>query len=349
MQRMRFPGILCALALLPGLLQPPAARGQLGSGTSAPPSLEAAKQEIRAGKLEEAIAHLKTLAAAEPASAEVFHQLGLALYKAGHLGDAEGAFGRAIALNPEDKEAVQLRGLALYRTGRPKDALPLLERVRQWVPAGSSDVDYILGLCYTDVGRYDDARQSFAQQYRVEPGSAAAYLIAGNLFLRAHLTPAAEAAGRAGAALDPHMPLMHYLLGEIALSREDVPHAIEEFQAEARINPGYGRVYDRLGDAFLRQGRYDDAQAALNRSIILDPAVTGPYIQLGKLMLRRADPVSAEMYLRRAEAMDPNNFMTHALLGQALRSLGRADEAARQTKAAESLQEATQPQLEQIH
>jgi Flp pilus assembly protein TadD len=42
--------------------------------------------------------------------------------------------------------------------------------------------------------------------------------------------------------------------------------------------------------------------------------------------------------LRRAVAMDPNNPITHHLLGQTYRDMGRKEEAEQELKAAEQLQ-----------
>ncbi len=316
---------------------------------SASPALDQAKGELAKGRLADALADLKTLETANPNSAEIEHQLALAYYKSGNMLEAARAFGRALELDPGDREAVQLRGLALYRTGRPAEAIPLLERVRSWMPAGGSDVDYILGLCYIDAGRYDEARGSIARQYGLEPDSAAAYLIAGQFLLRAHLASPAIEAGKKALSLDPRLPLAHFLLGEAALFQQDLPGAMRHFEAERALNPAYAATYDRLGDGYTRQGRYDEAQAALNRSIILDPARTGPYILLGKVMLRRGDALSAEMYLRRANKMDANNYVSHALLGQALRTLGKTDEASRELKAAEELQGDGQVRTDSSH
>ncbi len=55
------------------------------------------------------------------------------------------------------------------------------------------------------------------------------------------------------------------------------------------------------------------------------------------------------MYLERAEKMDPSNFITHSLLGQAYRSLGRAEDASRETQTSEKLQAASEPRLEAVH
>jgi predicted Zn-dependent protease len=108
-------------------------------------------------------------------------------------------------------------------------------------------------------------------------------------------------------------------------------------------------LYDRLGDAYTRAARYDDAQRSLQAAVLLEPNSTGPYILLGKTMLKKGDAVAAATYLERANQLDPSNYITHSLLGQAYRAMGRADEASKQTAIAQQLQAAGQPTLENVH
>jgi tetratricopeptide (TPR) repeat protein len=68
------------------------------------------------------------------------------------------------------------------------------------VERANIDPQYVLGLCYADVKRYDDARHAFAAQYGFEPDSAEAYLLAARLFLRREFV--AEAAVQAHKALE---------------------------------------------------------------------------------------------------------------------------------------------------
>jgi predicted Zn-dependent protease len=99
-----------------------------------------------------------------------------------------------------------------------------------------------------------------------------------------------------------------------------------------------GEVYERLGDSYLRASKYEDAQQALNCALLLEPNSTGPYILLGQVLLKRDDPLTALNYLLRAEQVDPGNHYTHLLLGQTYRALGRKEDATREYKAVEKIQ-----------
>ncbi len=345
----------CSVLLLAGSLGAPISFAQAASATAQLPTppeassevnLGATQKLVRQGRVDEALRALDVLASQKPEPAGVEKLRGLALYQQNKLSEAEAAFARAVAADPHDIEAAQMDGVALFRLGRPADAVPLLERSRnEKVASANVDGNYVLGLCYMDTRRYDDARRSFAAQYGFPPDSAEAYLLSARLLFRREYLPIAIASAQKAAALSPKMPLVHELLGEMALAQSRGADAIAEFEQERAINPLYGGVYDRLGDAYLRAGEYDKAQEALNRAVLLDPASTGPYTLLGKVLLKQGNAAMATMYLERARNMDPNNYMIRGLLGQAYRAAGRREDAERETAKSVQLQAATAPKL----
>ena len=103
------------------------------------------------------------------------------------------------------------------------------------------------------------------------------------------------------------------------------------------------------GDAYSRQGDYDTARKALQESVILDPNSTGPFILLGKVLLKQQDPFGASKYLEHARDMDPQNFLTHSLLGQAYRQIGRPEDGKTEQETAQKLQAATEPKFQDAH
>jgi Flp pilus assembly protein TadD len=75
------------------------------------------------------------------------------------------------------------------------------------------------------------------------------------------------------------------------------------------------------------------------RESALDHLLPGPYILMGKLLEKKGGFDLAVRALQRAVAMDPNDSITHHLLGQPYRDLGRNEDAERELKLAEQLQE----------
>ena len=133
------------------------------------------------------------------------------------------------------------------------------------------------------------------------------------------------------------LPGAHLLLGELYLYKSRVPEAIEQLKKEISLSPANATVYYKLADAYSRIEKYDDAERLLQRSIWLDATSTGPYILMGKVLAKKGELELALRSLQRAEAMDPNNPMTHHLLGQTYRDMGRKTDAESELKIAEQL------------
>jgi tetratricopeptide (TPR) repeat protein len=301
---------------------------------------------VDTGHFEEALKALDGLGAQQPEPTGVERMRGMVFYQQGKLSSASTAFERALAQDPADRQAMQMQGVVLFRSGKPAQAIPLLERARLSIPRTNIDSNYVLGLCYLDTQRYDDARKAFATQYNFAPDSPPAYLLAARMMLRRDFLPVADTFAHRALELNPNLPMAHLLLGQIRLSQSQLTEAVAEFEHERDLNPMYGEVYDRLGDAYLRQGEYDKAQAVLDRAVLLEPTSSAPFLLLGKVLLKQQDPVLAKMYLDKAVAIDPRNFAIHNLLGQAYRALGQASEASREFHLTEEIQANAEPKLE---
>ncbi|MGC2636563.1 MAG: tetratricopeptide repeat protein [Acidobacteriaceae bacterium] len=320
----RYPFLLFSLSLL-------AAQSTPAPAPAAGGSLAQAQQALDHDHVDDALAILKQM---PPSAKGVQHALGLAWYRTGKLVEARDAFNAAIQQDPQDVESVQMEGLTLYRLGQPAAAIPFLERVRQWTPNAGTDANYVLGLCYLNANRYDDARKAFAAQFGEDPNSGSAWLLLATMLQHDNLPRQAAVEAQKALDADPQLPLAHFLLGQVALLDSNIDLALKEFQAEQRINPGYAAVYERLGDAYLRTSQLDLAQQSLTKALSLDMSSTGPFILMGRVLLRRQDARTAIMYLQHAEKMDPANYVTHASLAQAYRMSGQEDEAKRENELA---------------
>lgn len=310
------------------------------SASTASPFAEP-RRLIQQGKNQEALAQLQQMAAMNPGMEGLSHEFGVAYYKSGDYLKAIDAFKKATQADPGDKEAIQLLGLSDYLAGRPADAIPLLEKVQDWFPRANVDASYILGVCYIQTKDYPKARQAFARMFDVPHDSAAAYLFTARVLLRQEFDPIAEEYAQKAIALDPKLPMAHFFLGELHVYKSRIPEAIADFQAELALNPGHAGTYYKLADAYSRIQKFDDAERLLQRSIWLDSTSTGPYILLGKVLEKKGEAELAVRALQHALSMDPNNSVAHHLLGQAYQDMGRTQDAERERKLVQQLQDAT--------
>ncbi len=354
--RRQIPPLFFALFFMlvaSGAAQTPVAAAPVPASAPVDPAsvIAAARKAFASGHAEEALKQLDPLTAMTPELAGVERLRGFIYYQQRNMAAAEAAYAKAVMQDPSDTESMQMQGVTLYSLGRPADAIPLLEKAHTAVASANVDPNYVLGVCYIAVRRYDDARHAFAAQYGFPPDSAPAYLLAARLLLRQENPAAAEEFARKAISLQPNLPLAHLLLGEVALARAQLPEAITELNQERELNPLEGSVYDRLGDAYVRSGDDEKAQLELSRAILLEPNATSPYILLGKVLLDQQNYLLAELYLERAANMDPNNYITHNLLGQAYRRTGRTVDADQQFKIVQRLQngQTTGAKVENVH
>ena len=302
------------------------------------PALSEARRLSEQGKFDEAIGKLEALALKDPEMQGLAHELGVTYYKKRDYLKAVASFKKALEEDSSDNEAVQLMGLSYYLAGRPAEAIAPLEKVQTWYPSANVDAAYILGICYVQTKDYPSARKAFAKMFAVPADSAASYLFTARMLLRQDFAPVSEEYAKKAVELDPKLPLVHSLLGEIYLYKSRLPEAIEQFQKELELNPGEAAVYYKLADAYSRLQKYEEAERLLQRSIWLDATSTGPYILMGKVLEKKGETALAVRALQRAIAMDPNNPMPHHLLGQTYREMGRTEEAERELKLSEQLQ-----------
>jgi tetratricopeptide (TPR) repeat protein len=305
-----------------------------------PAALAEARALVDAGRPKDALGRLFALDAADP---RVGHLLGVAHYHADDYAQAVAALaplaGAFAAGSPEAREVVQVLGLSLYLAGRVPEAIPHLEKTREWAE-GNLELAQVLGMAYIQARQPARAREALARTFGVPADSAAAHLLAAQMMIRVERDEMADEELKLAIAKDPRLPHARYLRAQTALFRGRVDEAATLLREELDVHPANAMALYLLGDAYTRQGKTDAAIAALQRSLWINPFYSGPYILLGKAYMEKKQPATAEGMLRRAIEHDPNNRTAHYLLGQLLQQAGRAEEARRELEIAERLQAA---------
>ena len=302
-------------------------------------TVEDARHLVEAGKSDAAI-ELLTNSSKTSNNPEISYLLGLAYHQKGAYLNAVEYLSASIKAMPETdgdyRKAIQLLGISHYLLGHYREAIPYLEKTSRLIP-DSVEVTYALGTCYIQTRNPNNSREAFARMFKVQQSSAAAYLINAQMLIRQQFEELAEQELKKALELDPKLPQVNFLLGEMAIFHAEIDRGIALLQKEIEINPAFALAYYWLGEAYSRQLKWDEAIAPLQKSIWLNPYFSGPYIVLGKVYLKKEELPNAESMLRRATQMDPNNFSAHHLLAQVLQRANRPEEAKREFETAEKL------------
>jgi tetratricopeptide (TPR) repeat protein len=303
-------------------------------------AVTAAQNLLKNGDGAGAVKILQTALQSNPQNDTLKFWLGKAFYLQGDYRNAIENLNLLAERFPKDsaeqKQAVQMLGLAHYVLGQLAPAIPYLERILQSQPE-NGEVAYALGVSYIQTRQPEKSRTVFAKLFKVPTNSASAYLLNAKMHVRQQFEETAEVELNKALEVDPKLPEVRFVLGELAIYRAEIEKGIEFLKQEIVINPANAMAYYRLGEGLSRQLKWDEAIPPLQKSIWLNPFFSGPYIVLGKVYLKKQDFGNAENMLRRSTLIDPNNFGAHYLLAQVLQQSGKPDEAKAEFSLAEKL------------
>jgi tetratricopeptide (TPR) repeat protein len=303
-------------------------------------NITTAQNLLKNGDAVGAIKILQTTLQSNPQSESVKFWLGKVFYSQGDYQKTIEILNLSADKFPKDsaeqKQIVQMLGLSQYLLGHLAEAIPSFEKLVQWQPE-NNEIAYALGVSYIQTRQPDKSRQTFAKLFGVPTNSASAYLLNAKMQMRQQFEEAAEVELNKALELDPKLPDVRFVLGELAIYHAEIDKGIEFLKQEIALNPSNSMAFYRLGEGLSRQLKWDEAIPPLQKSIWLNPFFSGPYIVLGKVYLKKQDLGNAESMLRRSTTIDPNNFGAHYLLAQVLQQTGKAEEAKTEFALAEKL------------
>ena len=133
-------------------------------------------------------------------------------------------------------------------------------------------------------------------------------------------------------ALDPKQFAWPYYLAHVEGSLGNRAAALEALDAAARIDAAYGPLRLRRAEILLDQGNLEESGRQFADLLREQPASAAAWYGQGRVRLALGDAAGAVDPLRKATELCPQYGAAHHALAQALRSLGRQEEAHRHTE-----------------
>jgi Tfp pilus assembly protein PilF len=130
--------------------------------TTAKEHLEAGREYLMNGRINEAVAELSTAASLDPKLSEAHNLLGVAYDQKGLAERAQDSYKRAIQVEPEDPETLNNLGFSFYQNGNYRAAVDRLKRAARLAPTDERILNN-LGLALCRLGKFDEAYKSFAR------------------------------------------------------------------------------------------------------------------------------------------------------------------------------------------
>jgi tetratricopeptide (TPR) repeat protein len=226
---------------------------------------------------------------------------------------ARQALERAVAFDPAYAPAWALLGEARQQTG-VADSLPALEKALQLDPASASAYAY-LGLYWQRQQDFIRAEQAFQRATALEPDNPYWLFNLGELALSRGQVPVAHAYFLQAVRVAPESALAWRALALFCLQtegclREDgLPAALKA----RNLAPDDWTSAETLGRVLMALGEEDSALALLARAVAMAPAESSPRFHLGLLYLRQGNPRLARQTLQEALALDPEGPLAETI------------------------------------
>lgn len=192
---------------------------------------------------------------------------------------------------------------------------------------GFADVQNMLGLCLSMLGRADEALAAFGRATELNPGYVEAHVNRAITLndlgrvdeARESFRRAAEAdeakGGRFPSAAAARIANLHRELGDAYEQAGAPDEAVTQYRAAVGIRPQFLDIRTRLGRTLIEMGRLDEAAAELEAVLDQNPGFAQARANLGLARFRAGDLDGAEREWRRCLQQQPANAQVSAYLG----------------------------------
>jgi tetratricopeptide (TPR) repeat protein len=132
---------------------------------------------------------------------------------------------------------------------------------------------------------------------------------------------------RAAAKADPKMPNVHFALGYVLWTQNQIEEAAKEFSAELANAPDHPQALIYLADVNIKLSDAAGALTLLEKAVRIDPTIALGHLDLGIVYAGLGRRTEALREMKIAEAQTPNDQNVHWRLGRLYQEEGKKVEA----------------------
>jgi tetratricopeptide (TPR) repeat protein len=287
---------------------------------------------LRRGRLAEALAVFERGLALAPDDTETLLLAAQAHFELGELAEALEAIEKCARLAPENPAIRSVR--ERYRTasaagrraatgsgdpyarvqrakqhlelGDPAKALAVVDGLLREYPQSPSS-HLLRGLALDELGRLDEAEESYAAALKSAPGDAQILTRFGMHCIRRKAWPDAIRYLEAGSRAEPKAETFFYL-AQSYFHTDHKAKALEAIERAATMAPEEPAMLVKLGEYRAHAGRFSPALEALLAARALAPDEPGLDLALGVVQLSLLDVDAAREALERARTREPDDL-----------------------------------------
>lgn len=256
-----------------------------------------------------------------PGFPETHSQLSYLFYRTDDSDNALAEARTALSIDPANAEAYRYLGLALYADGRYDAALHAFDESLAREPEGSvanADVYFDMGITHHDQGDVRRAAIAYRHALSLRPDFWEAHSNLGGVLHDQGKLDEAIAEYRSAKHLKPDDASVRNNLGNTLCDKSDFDGAIAEFNDLYRQNPDWDGGHNCLARAYMSKRDYPSAIRELHAAIEANPSGASERRVLGQVLLLSGKDEEAVEVLREALSLNPESGLAHHYLGTAL-------------------------------
>ena len=262
--------------------------------------INAVAELYASGKLDEAIAEIKSLNKDYPNVPLLFNILGACYQAKGLLTDSAQMFETATKIKPDYAEAHFNLGVVLKASGKTKEAIECYKKAIYLVPNYPAAHNN-LGNMYKDLNQLDDAIKSYESAIAIKPDYAEAYFNLGNVYKKLKMLIKAEQSFRESTKESPNYFDAHFNLGNTLRDLGRRTEALESYEQAFEIEPNAEYVLGNVIHTKMHLCKWDNFEKeiiSLQIAIKKNRRAIGPFALISlidsPLIIRKASKIYAD-------------------------------------------------------
>jgi tetratricopeptide (TPR) repeat protein len=262
--------------------------------------------------------------------------LGIALYELGDYAAAKRNLESALRADPKDTNAELLLANGLIKLGEFQSAADHLRRLSERLPE-NQEIWYLLGKVHMKL-----SEEALSKLTNLDPNSVWVHEISGEVMESMKNYDGALLEYKKAVEVAPQQAGTHYHLGNAYWSLNMWDAATEQFRAELANDPSNCMAQWKIGNIILEEhGDSAGALAEIQKALDACPDLMSARVDRARALIKLERHSEAVNDLEAAVKADPAESLTHFLLAQAYRALGRTQEAQAEMKVFSKLEESS--------
>lgn len=263
-------------------------------------------------------------------------QQGMAMLRAGKLGQSEQAFQQALAMHPECHEAYFGLGLAYFAAQQSDRAAAHVAKAISLAPTNPGYYNQ-LGNIAVALKNFDLAAESFLKALTLAPGFAEAHHSYGIILFKQGKYNEALSYFEKAVEINPNLVPARVTLGRYYVGKGRWAEACAQFDAAIALKPGDVKMLSTIGNACQTASAIDAAVKYFEMTLAVDDTLWKVHNNIGCALEAKGEAKQAIKHYRRALTLSPNNPVLHNNYGNALAKSGEIEKAIRQYQKASAL------------